>query len=82
MTTLQRKRIENAVAATNREPVLTIRGELARLLEEDNVSRDDLLTQLEAMRQRFREEGRETEEDLVSDLMDFFTGWSHSTLRL
>lgn len=44
--------------------------------------RAEVLAILDRARLRFRDEGREREEDLVCDVMDLFDGWAHSSLQV
>ncbi len=41
-----------------------------------------LLDRLERIRQKFREKGREPEEDVVMDVMEFVLGWCSPHMRI
>jgi len=46
------------------------------------VSREAINARLEVVRSELRAEGREDDEDVVLDVMDFVTGWSSPHMRL
>jgi phosphoglycolate phosphatase-like HAD superfamily hydrolase len=64
----------NAVRARLREIV-------AAALE-DGAPREEIYADLEAFRQRYRDEGKEMEEEIIMDVMDLFHGLGHPSLRV
>jgi hypothetical protein len=55
----------------------TVAGEL-----EAGVPRERVIAQLEDLRTDLRTSGREHDEDVVLEVMDFLTGWSSPHMRL
>ena len=51
-------------------------------LRSEGIERDVLLAGLETLRQSFRHQFDEENEDLVMEVMDCFYGWCHSSLRI
>jgi hypothetical protein len=49
---------------------------------EGGVPREDIYEDLEVFRQRFRDEGEESEEEIIMDVMDLFHGLGHPSLRV
>jgi hypothetical protein len=41
---------------------------------EDGAPREEIYADLEAFRQRYRDEGKEMEEEIIMDVMDLFHG--------
>ena len=56
--------------------------ELASNLLKDGLSRDELIAQFESFREVLRREGREDEEDVVLDTMDYMVGWCSPHMKL
>jgi hypothetical protein len=71
--------LERALASET--PTLTLRDAVVRAREE-GVARERLQEQLEALRARLRHEGREEDEDVVLEVLDFLSGWSSPHLRI
>lgn len=63
------------------EPVMRMR-DLVRAELEHDVSRREVLGQLESLRIELRGSGRGGEEDVVLDVMDFVSGWSSPHTQL
>jgi hypothetical protein len=62
-------------------PVLDLRASVEQLVKHGAVP-SELLEILESVRQQLRQAHRETDEETVTDVMDFLVGWSspHMTL--
>ncbi len=73
--------LEQALASPN--PALELRSVIMRL-NSQGLTKETLLERLERTRETLREAGRERDEDLVLDVMDFLAGWCspHMKLRL
>jgi hypothetical protein len=71
--------IERALAAA--DPLETLRS-LAREALDRQVPREELTATFTGKMLALRSEGREDEEDLVTDLLDFLTGWCSPQMRL
>lgn len=56
--------------------------DLVRTELEHDVSRREVLGQLESLRIELRGSGRSDEEGVVLDVMDFVSGWSSSHVQL
>lgn len=63
------------------EPVMRMR-DLVRAELEHDVSRREVLGQLESLRIELRGRGGGGEEDVVLDVMDFVSGWSSPHTQL
>ncbi len=72
-------RLLQALAAD--QPLQRLREEVQSLLAK-GYDRETLLAQLEGLRQRVRQEGRESDEDVILDVMDFLTGWCRPGLAI
>ncbi len=55
---------------------------LAKVLLANNWRRDQILVECENLLRELRKEGKESEEDIILDLMDSLTGFSSSHMRL
>jgi hypothetical protein len=67
-------------ALNSAEPLMQMR-DLVRTELQHNVSRREVLGQLESLRIELRGSGRASEEDVVLDVMDFVSGWSSPHMR-
>jgi hypothetical protein len=63
------------------EPLNVLRS-LALSLSSEGHSHDAILDIFEKARQELRSAGREADEDLVTDVMDFLVGWCSSHMDL
>lgn len=72
-------RLLQALAAD--QPLQRLREEAQSLLAE-GYDRETLLAQLERLRQRVRQDGRASDEDIILDVMDFLTGWRRPGLAI
>lgn len=68
-------------ALHSQEPLLRMR-DLVRNELEHGVSRPEVLGQLESLRIELRGSGREQDEDVALDVMDFVSGWSSPHVRV
>lgn len=68
-------------ALASEKPLESLRRAVARELEA-GVPRERLIAQLEELRADLRRSGREEDEDVVLEVMDFITGWSSPHMRL
>jgi len=68
-------------ALASEEPLETLRRTVARELKA-GVPRERILGQLEELRADLRRSGREDDENLVLEVMDFLIGWSSPHMRL
>ena len=68
-------------ALASEKPLESLRRTVARELEA-GVTRERLIAQLEELRADLRRSGREDDEDVVLEVMDFLTGWSSPHMRL
>jgi hypothetical protein len=64
------------------EQPLQILTELVRNLLAQSWERDRILTECESLRKELRQEGKEDEEDIVLELMDFLTGYCSPHMKL
>jgi hypothetical protein len=64
---------EEALAAA--EPTLALRGAVVRV-REAGLDRDTVEGQLRALREHLQRAGRDEDEDIVLEVMDFVAGWS------
>ena len=69
----------SAIIAPN--PLEQLRQVVMGLLDQ-GYSPEELLVQLEKYRDTLRAAERETDEDVVLDVMDFLTGWCSPHMRL
>ena len=72
-------RIEQALRSS--EPVKELR-DLVRHLLADGQKRESTVVLLESTRQQLRQAGRETDEDVVMDVLDFVVGWCSPHMKL
>jgi len=63
------------------EPVMRLR-ELVRAELEHDVSRREILGQLESLRIELRGSARPEDEDVVLNVMDFVSGWTSPHMRV
>jgi hypothetical protein len=68
-------------ALNSPDPVLQMR-DLVRSELEHNVSRSEVLGQLESLRIELRGNGTPEDEDVVLDVMDFVSGFSSPHMKL
>jgi hypothetical protein len=68
-------------ALASEDPLESLRRAVARELDA-GVPRTLLTAQLEELRADLRRSGREDDEDVVLEVMDFLTGWSSPHMRL
>jgi hypothetical protein len=68
-------------ALASEQPLERLRRTVARELE-SGVPRERLVAQLEDLRADLQANGREDDEDVVLEVMDFLTGWSSPHMRL
>jgi hypothetical protein len=64
------------------EPTRTLRDVVVRA-RQDGTDRDAVMAQLRALREHLSAAGREDDEDVVLEVMDFLVGWSspHMTIE-
>ena len=74
--------VERLIAAIGQEDQGERLRELASHLLRDGLSRDELIAQFDSFREVLRREGREDEEDVVLDTMDYVVGWCSPHMRL
>jgi hypothetical protein len=72
--------IFEAALATD-DPLMTLHGALVQLRTQ-GIEKVVLLAGLETLRQSFRDQLDEENEDLVMDAMDFLVGWCSSHMRI
>jgi hypothetical protein len=70
----RRQLFEDALL-TDDEPTLRLRAVVAQLVAE-GISRELLQQELLDWRKDLREHGRDEDEDVVLEVLDFLTGWS------
>jgi len=58
------------------DPTGALSNVVRLLLKESGKTRQDILAELEALRNVLREQGRDADEDVVLEVMDFLVGWS------
>ena len=63
------------------DPVAKIHHEL-KLLIENGYDRDQIQKLVEEYLNEFREQKKEKEEDIMTDILTFFIGWSHKDWQL
>jgi len=68
-------------ALASEKPLERLRRTVERELEA-GVQRERLIAQLEDLRADLRASGRENDEDVVLEVMDFLTDWSSPHMRL
>lgn len=68
-------------ALASEKPLERLRRTVERELEA-GVPRERVIAQLEDLRADLRASGREHDEDVVLEVMDFLTGWSSPHVRL
>ncbi len=63
------------------QPTQSLRAAVIRA-REAGTGKDTAMAQLQALREHLREAGREDDEDVVLEVMDFLAGWSspHMTI--
>ena len=71
---------EQQLASEN--PLRELRNSVAHQLHEEHVPRDEVLRRLDTIRRELRAAGREEDEDIVMDVMDFVVGWCSPRQRL
>jgi hypothetical protein len=72
-------RIEHALRST--EPVNELRALVLSMMAEGQ-SQDAILQVFEDARQELRQAGREADEDVVTDVMEFLVGWCSPHMKL
>ncbi len=70
-----------ALALQSSEPLQEVRS-LAEQLARDGFSKAAVLEQFERTRQSLRVQGKEWEEDLLLEVMDFIEGWCSQHLKI
>jgi hypothetical protein len=73
------QRIEQALRSTT--PVVELRSLIVHLLG-DGRPRETILQLFEAAREEMRQTGREVDEEVVMDVMDFLVGWCSPHMKL
>jgi hypothetical protein len=68
-------------ALASPKPALELRSLVLRL-NDQGMTKDVILDQLERVRKKFRAAGREKDEDAVMDVMDFLEGWCSPHMKL
>lgn len=63
------------------QPMLQLRNAVCRLLAQGQ-EREAIVKELERFRDNLRDKGREQEEDLVLEVLDYVTGWSSPHMNL
>ena len=61
--------------------MLQLRNAVCRLLAQGQ-EREAIVKELERFRDNLRDKGREQEEDLVLEVLDYVTGWSSPHMNL
>lgn len=64
------------------DPVDQLSTVVRRLLRDSGLDREALLGELEAFREVLRAEGRDADEDLVLEVMDFLVGWASPHMKI
>jgi hypothetical protein len=72
-------RIEQALAGPDSLNQLQL---LVKKLQSEGLSNDSILQLFEQARQHLREQGRQHDEDVVMELMDFLVGWCSPHMKL
>ncbi|HEU5159764.1 MAG TPA: hypothetical protein VFU43_22405 [Streptosporangiaceae bacterium] len=70
---------ENALGSSDATQAL--RGTVARILAADN-DREQVRLALEEFRVALREQNRESDEDVVLEVLDFLTGWASPHMKI
>jgi hypothetical protein len=63
------------------DPLRALRAIVQKQVEAGN-DRTTLLAELERYRAVLRAEGRDQDEDLILEVMDFLVGWCHPDMRI
>jgi hypothetical protein len=72
-------RIQEALAGPDSLNQLRL---LVKKLQSEGLSNDSILQSFEQARQHLREQGREQDENVVMELMDFLVGWCSPHMKL
>lgn len=64
------------------DPVDQLSTVVRRLLRNSGTGREALLGELESLRAVLRAEGRDADEDLVLEVMDFLAGWASPHMKI
>jgi len=68
-------------AVRSANPLLELRETVRSLLDQD-WTREELLADLEQFRDVLREAGRDEDEDIVLEVMDFLAGWCSPHMKV
>lgn len=68
-------------ALESEQPIWRLREEVQRLLSAGH-DRETVLSQLESLRHTLQVAGRDADEDIVLDVMDYLTGWCSPDMQL
>jgi hypothetical protein len=79
MATTFEESLERCLRSSN--PVLDLRALLEQFLSQ-GADQAELLQKLENARQQLRQANRETDEEAVTDVMDFLVGWCSPHMRM
>lgn len=75
-----RKLFEASLASNN--PTAQLSDAVRRLIREFGRSREDIMEELEEFRDILRDEDRDSDEDIVLEVMDFLVGWASPHVRI
>jgi hypothetical protein len=75
-----RRELFEAALATD-APTEDLRAAVAGLISE-GADREEIRAELEAWRAELREQGRDEDEDVVLEVLDFLTGWSSPHMKI
>jgi hypothetical protein len=70
---------ESALAAA--EPLQHLSGKVSEFLEA-GADREELRVRLEAFHVKLADAGREDDDDVVLEVLDYMTGWCHPSKRI
>jgi hypothetical protein len=74
-----RELYENALKSST--PVQALRDVVIELLDKGS-EHEDILSDLQHLYHEFRISNRETEEDVIADVMDFMVGWCSPHMQI
>jgi hypothetical protein len=72
---------EMMIALSSASPLEELKN-VTRALLSKGVSRQDVIERLEDLRSGLRDAGREREEDVVLDVLDFVSGWASPHMKI
>jgi len=80
LTTDHRKTFEQSLVSD--KPAARLTDAIRHLLKDPQNDRDGLLGELEEFRVLLRQDQRESDDDVVLEVMDFLTGWASPHAKL